>query len=226
MQGHDSNVKCVAFSPSHSQFNGQEVLYSTSYNDTVRVWAKDNDEWYCVIMLDISVHSLMVMCLDLSPRGIRMYSGLMDGIIAISRMNRYDELRRKQLAGRTGGRRDDEDDNVRGVGTKTTAVESWDCVGRLVDSHLGYAVMSINCTPLRPSHSGVTPCGGDDSIHVYCEVVAIAAVVTSASSTSDQSPNFELDLMAECAHDGDVRARGERRLHTCRRRIKSTNMYK
>ena len=57
-----------------------------------------------------------------------MYSGLMDGIITISRMNRYDELRRKQLPGRTGGRKNDEDDNVRGVRTKTGVVGSWDCV--------------------------------------------------------------------------------------------------
>ncbi len=60
----------------------------------------------------------------------------------------------------------------------------------------------------------------------YREVVATAAVVMSLLSTSDQSPKFELDSMVECAHDGDVRARGGRRLRTRRRRIKSTNMYK
>ncbi len=227
LQGHDGNAKCVAFGPSHSQFgNGQEVIYSASYGDTIRVWIEDDDEWYCVMTLDMPVHSLTVMCLGLSPGGVRMYSGSMDGIIAILRMNRYNKLQRKRLAGRTGGRWDDEDDNVRGVGAKTAAVESWDCVGRLVDAHSGYAVMLINCAPSRAGHGGVTSCGGDDAMHVYCKVVATTAVVTSSSSTLDQSPKFELDSTAECAHNGNVRARGGKRLHTCRRRIKSTNMYK
>ena len=38
LQGHDGDVKCVAFGPSHLQFgNGWEVLYSASYNNTVRL---------------------------------------------------------------------------------------------------------------------------------------------------------------------------------------------
>ena len=42
LQGHDGDVKCVAFGPSHSQFgNGWGVPYIASYNDTVRVWAID-----------------------------------------------------------------------------------------------------------------------------------------------------------------------------------------
>ena len=52
------------------------------------------------------------------------------------------------------------------------------------------------------------------------KVVATAAVVTLLSSTSDKSPKFELDSMAECAHDGNVRAWGGRQLCTRRRRIK------
>jgi hypothetical protein len=73
------------------------------------------------------------------------------------------------------------------------------------------------------------PVRGDGKLanfDAYREFVATAAIVTSSLSTLDQSPKFELDLMAECAHDGNVRARGGRRLRTRRRRIKSTNMYK
>ena len=121
-----------------------------------------------------------------------MYSGLIDGIIVMSRMNRYNKLWCKLLAGRTGRRRDDEDNNIRGVGTKTAAVKSWDCVGRLIDPHLGYAAMLINCAPSRAGHGRVTLCGGNDAIHMYCKVVATAAVVMSSLSTSDQSPKFEL----------------------------------
>ena len=150
----------------------------------------------------------------------------MDGIIVILRMNRYDELWRTRLAGRMGGRRDNEDDGIRAVCTKTAAIGSWDCVGRLVDAHLGYAVTSINCAPWRAGHGGVTLCGGDDAIHVYCKVVATAAIMLSLLSTPDQSLKFELDSMAKCAHNGDVRAQGGRQLHTLRRRMKMTNMYK
>ena len=75
LQGHNGNVKCVAFGPSHSQFrNGWEVLYSASYDDTVRVWAEDNNEWYCIMTLDMSVHSLKVMCLGLSLGGYKCTS--------------------------------------------------------------------------------------------------------------------------------------------------------
>ena len=81
LQGHDGDVKCVGFGPPHSQFgNGWEVLYSASYDDTDRVWAEDDNKWYCVMTLDISVHSLTVMCLGLSPGGIPIYSGSMDSI--------------------------------------------------------------------------------------------------------------------------------------------------
>ena len=74
-QGHDGYVKCIAFGPSHLQFrNCWEVLYTASYDDTARVWAEDNNEWYCVMTLDTLVHSLTVMCLGLSLGGIQMYS--------------------------------------------------------------------------------------------------------------------------------------------------------
>ena len=88
-------------------------------------------------------------------------------------------------------------------------------------------VTLINCTPSRADHGGVTSYGGADAIHVYHEVVATTAVVMLSLSTSDQSPKFELDLMAEwvtlinCApsrvgHGGVTSCGGDDTIHVYR----------
>ncbi len=98
----------------------------------------------------------------------------------------------------------------------------WHAGGGVDDDVLHERGHESNPLVRRPS-GGMAKLANFDA---YREVIATAAVVTSLSSTSDQLPKFELDSMAECAHNGDVRARGGRRLRTCRRRIKSTTMYK
>lgn len=42
LQQHTQDVKCVVFHPSRN------VLFSGSYDDTIRVWAEDADDWFCV----------------------------------------------------------------------------------------------------------------------------------------------------------------------------------
>ena len=52
LQGHDGDVKSVVFGPSHSQWGeGEEVLISASYDDTIKVWAEEGGDWYCAATL-------------------------------------------------------------------------------------------------------------------------------------------------------------------------------
>ncbi|KAL3810450.1 hypothetical protein ACHAXA_010380 [Cyclostephanos tholiformis] len=191
LQGHDGDIKYVTFGPSHDQFgDGREVLYSASYDDTVKVWAEECGDWYCAMTLSATVHTSSVLCLVLSPGGVRLYSGSTDGSIAIWRMATRDECRRRR-----GG--------TAMVGT-SIAIDggSWDCVGKLPDAHSGYAVTSIDCAPSRAGHGGVASCGGDDTINIYREVVD--ATTNALVASSDYMPKFKLDSTAEYAHDGDV----------------------
>ncbi|KAL7523623.1 hypothetical protein ACHAWF_000601, partial [Thalassiosira exigua] len=52
LQGHRGDVKSVAFGPSHGHWReGEEVPYSVSYDDTVKVWAEECGDWYCAATL-------------------------------------------------------------------------------------------------------------------------------------------------------------------------------
>ncbi|KAL3803627.1 hypothetical protein ACHAW5_006389 [Stephanodiscus triporus] len=193
LQGHGGDVKSITFGQSHGQFgDGDEVLYSASYDNTVKVWAEEDGEWYCASTLDDTVHSSTVWCVALSPGGVRMYTGSQDGSIGIWKMRTSAELSRRRGSSSSS--------STRGVGGGGGG--SWDCVGRLSDSHSGYPVMSIDCAPSRAGHGRVASCGGDDRINVYREeVVNVGGTIMSSSS---DAPKFALEAVAVDAHDGDV----------------------
>jgi len=75
---HTQDVKYVQFHPR------QQLLLSASYDDTVKVWAEDGDDWYCVSTLD--AHSTTVWALACSPSAApaeRMVSVSDDGCIIL-----------------------------------------------------------------------------------------------------------------------------------------------
>jgi WD40 repeat protein len=39
LHGHSQDVKCVKWHPS------RDLLFSSSYDDTIKVWAEDDDDW-------------------------------------------------------------------------------------------------------------------------------------------------------------------------------------
>ena len=191
LQGHDGDVKSIAFGPSHNQWGeGEEILISASYDDTIKVWAEEAGDWYCAMTLGENnvprsiVHTSTVWCVGFAPGGVRFFSGSDDGSMAIWKL--YTATERKKLFPNEQ------------VVSPTDGL--WKCVGRLPDSHSSYAVLSIDCAPTRAGHGRIASAGGDNSINIYRE----ESVVASGSNGTSDAPKFSLEDVAVDAHDGDV----------------------
>jgi WD40 repeat protein len=196
LQGHTGDIKCITFGPSHSQFgDGTEVLYSSSYDDTIKIWAEECDEWYCVMTLDTSVHTSTIWCITLSPGGVRLFSGSEDGSMAIWKM--YTSNERSKAAATATTTTTNSNNNINSKGG------IWNCVGKLPMAHSGYAVMSIDVASTRAGHGRIVSCGGDNRINIYREEKA-AALPSSEMLNVVTAPKFALEVVVDDAHDGDV----------------------
>jgi cytosolic iron-sulfur protein assembly protein CIAO1 len=71
LNGHTQDVKFVKFHPHLSS-----VLFSCSYDDTIRVWKEEGDDWYCAETL--TGHSSTVWALGMNIAGTQMVSGSAD----------------------------------------------------------------------------------------------------------------------------------------------------
>jgi len=204
LQGHEGDIKSIVFGPSHSQWGeGEEVLYSASYDDTIKIWAEESGDWYCAATLGSTtfvpqsmpgaeealptigggpVHTSTVWSLGLTPGGVRLFSGSEDGSMAIWKM--YTASERKRLFPRATN-------NNNAAVCSTDGL--WNCVGKLPDAHSSYAVLTIDCAPSRAGHGRIVSGGGDNCINIYRE-----------ESGSSDAPKFSVEAMAVNAHAGDV----------------------
>jgi WD40 repeat protein len=66
LDSHTQDVKFVAFHPS------KLLLLSASYDDTIRLWGEENDDWYCVESL--RNHSSTVWCASFNHPGDKIVS--------------------------------------------------------------------------------------------------------------------------------------------------------
>lgn len=176
LHGHEGDVKSIEFAPSHGQWgDGDEILLSASYDDTIKCWAEDGGDWYCATTL--STHTSTVWSIATAPGGGRLVSGSDDGSLAI--FKHYTASEKEALfPGEEGGS---------GTGL-------WKCVGKLPSAH-SRAVYSVNCAPARSGHGRIASAGADNRIQIYREV---------SGSSSDQ-PLFCVDAATDSAHgDGDV----------------------
>jgi WD40 repeat protein len=83
LNGHEADVKCAQFAASHGQWgDGDEILLSGGYDDTIKVWAEDAGDWYCALSIK-DVHSDTIWSLAVSPGGSRLVSASADGSISI-----------------------------------------------------------------------------------------------------------------------------------------------
>ena len=202
LQGHDGDVKCIVFGPSHSQWGeGDEVLYSASYDNTIKIWAEESGDWYCAATLGggnsttmfADVHTSTVWSLGLTNSGVRLFSGCDDGGMAIWKM--YTAAERKRLFPKASA----------AVVCSTDGI--WNCVGVLPDAHSSYAVLSIDCAPSRAGHGRVVTGGGDNCINIYREETSTTASKEDggeSATTSSDAPKFTIEAVADDAHDGDV----------------------
>jgi cytosolic iron-sulfur protein assembly protein CIAO1 len=67
LEGHTQDVKFVKWHPTSSS-----ILISASYDDTVKIWTEDNDDWYCAETLQ--GHSSTVWGLAFDTSGNKMLS--------------------------------------------------------------------------------------------------------------------------------------------------------
>jgi WD40 repeat protein len=171
LHGHEGDVKSIQFAPSHGQWgDGDEILVSASYDDTIKCWAEDAGDWYCAASLS-GIHSSTIWSLALSPGGGRMISGSADGSLAIYKC--YTNAEKKTLF-------PEEEKNRNGL---------WKCVGKLPDAHTG-TVYCVNYAPSRAGHGRIASSGADNCINIFREAMG---------SSSDQ-PLFSLDTSIATTH--------------------------
>jgi len=175
LQSHTGDVKSIVFAPSHGQFgDGDEILLSASYDDTIKCWAEDAGDWYCALTLS-GVHTSTIWSIAVSPGGVRMVSGSGDQSLAIYRC--YTASEKNEL--------DEDHDGMHSDGI-------WKCVGRLPSAHKD-VIYSVDCAPAKAGHGRIVSGGGDKAINVYREF-----------GGSPDAPKFSLDASVDRAHEGDV----------------------
>jgi WD40 repeat protein len=187
LNGHEGDVKSVVFAQSHGQFgDGDEIVVSGSYDNTVRVWAEDAGDWYCAVVLT-EAHTLW--SLALSPGATRLVSGSANASIGIYKC--YTAQERKTIAEETA---------VQQEGTPNQGF--WKCVGRLPQAHHS-EVLSVAYAPAKAGHGRFASCG--DSLQIYREAL---------ESTSDHplfaleasSPRMNLNCVQWHPRDGSLLA--------------------
>lgn len=103
LNGHEGDVKCLTFAASHDQWgDGDEILLSGGYDDSIKIWAEDAGEWYCALTIS-DVHSDTIWSLAKAPGSGRIISGSADGSIAIFKF--YSKAEKKKIVpNESGGR--------------------------------------------------------------------------------------------------------------------------
>jgi WD40 repeat protein len=95
LNGHEADVKCMVFAPSHGQWgDGDEILVTSGYDDTIKVWAEDAGDWYCASSLP-NIHTDTIWSIAMSPGGGRMVSAAADGSLSI--LKSYTSKEKKEL---------------------------------------------------------------------------------------------------------------------------------
>ena len=196
LHGHEADVKSLRFAPSHNQWgDGDEIVLSASYDDTIKCWAEDAGDWYCAASIS-GVHSSTVWSLTMSPSGGRMVSASADGSLAIYKC--YSSSEKRILFP------DDQSSHA-----------LWKCVGKLPDAHSS-TVFSVDYAPARAGHGRIASGGADNRIQIYREVMGstsdkpmftLDASVTTEHGDVNHVLWHPLDgsLLASAGDDGSVR---------------------
>ena len=150
LHGHEGDVKCVEFASSHGEWgDGEEILLSASYDNTIKCWAEEAGDWYCAATI-ADVHTSTIWSLALSPSSRRLISASADGSLAIYKC--YSSEERKKMS-------KDADPGTNGL---------WACAGTLPDAHDG-AIYSVNYAPSGMEQRRFASAGEDGRMQVFRE---------------------------------------------------------
>jgi len=184
LTGHEGDVKAVRFAPSHDLWgDGDEILLSVSYDDTIKIWAEDAGDWYCAFSIQ-DIHKDTIWTVAVAPGGGRVVSASADGSLAI--IKSFTPAERKEHFPDDD---DDDDDYVK----KYDSRGLFKCVGTLKGAHDQSTVCSIDYAPARAGHGRIVSGGSDNRIQIYREIIA----------SSSYKPLFTVDVGVDTSH-GDV----------------------
>jgi len=83
----DFDFECLAVLNGHSQdvksvlWGNGEILFSSSYDDSIKIWKQEMDDWYCVKTL--MGHNSTVWTIDIDSDGAYLASGSADNTVKI-----------------------------------------------------------------------------------------------------------------------------------------------
>jgi cytosolic iron-sulfur protein assembly protein CIAO1 len=175
LNGHEGDVKCIQFASSHGEWgDGDEILISCSYDNSIKIWAEDCGDWYCASTI-AGVHSSTIWSLALSPSGARLVDASADGSLAIYKC--YTNAEKNKLFP------DEASNNDNGL---------WKCVGKLPDAHAS-PIYSVHYAPAGAGHGRIATCGADNRLRIFKE---------SSASSSDK-PMFQAEVSVTTNH-GDL----------------------
>lgn len=190
----DKEFECVSVGASHSQdvktvqwHPNRELFASASYDDTVKIWMNNEDDWYCSETLSGHDSTVWDVCFDTTGNYIASCSD--DKSVLVWQYN-------KPSTGREGD----------------VGVRSWAQLQKLSGDHTR-TIYSVSWSPSGLLASG----GADNSIHIYRfdpsdkklrHVLALPKAHSADVNCVAFKPVKEADgseLLASCGDDGKIK---------------------
>lgn len=134
------------------------MLASASYDDTIKIWKDDDDDWYCSDTLQ--GHDSTVWAIDFSPDGDQLVSASADQTLKIWK---------RFMPG-----------NAVGIITPRRGEPVWKCVGTVAGQH-ERCIYSVSWSKV---HGWIASVGADNKIRVF--QVADAGAQVEGKLTEDQ----------------------------------------
>lgn len=169
LQDHTQDVKCVTWHPE------EELLASSSYDDTVRLYCEDVDDWVCCALLE--GHGSTVWCVDFekpgSPRYVESRSSRLASCSDDLSVRVWTRVSRSGSAGGVKA--------VPSILRGAPVEEEWVHEATLPKVHTR-AIYSISWS----ANSGrIVSCGGDGKIVIYEELPTTPAEASTGVEGTD-----------------------------------------
>ena len=152
-------------------FAPYQLLASASYDDTIKIWRDDDDDWYCADTLH--GHDSTVWAIDFDPSGERLVSASADQTLKIWR--RYHP------------------GNPEGIITPRRGEAVWKCVATVAGQH-DRCIYSVSWSKV---HGIVASAGADNTIRLFEATPSTAGAATSdvIASTNEPGTLFDVHLL-------------------------------